>query len=41
MVKGWLDFIEFLVMLIRVKFGIVREVKELYEEVESFLCHYL
>jgi len=40
-IKDWLDFIEFLVMLIRVKFGIAGKVKELYEEVESFLCHYL
>ena len=29
MVKDWLDFIEFLLMLIRVKFGIVGKVKNL------------
>ena len=29
MIKDWLDFIEFLVMLIRVNLGIVGKVKEL------------
>jgi len=28
-IKDWLDFIEFLLMLIRVKFGIVGKVREL------------
>ena len=41
MVKDWLEFIVFLVMLIRVKFGIVQKVKEFQEEMESFLCSYL
>ena len=40
MTKECLDFIEFLVMAIRVKFGI-HKVKESKEERESFLCHYL